>query len=293
MSTGIFVSMNNKVKIIECPRDALQGYDRIVSTADKADYINLLIKCGFDTIDFGSFVSAKAIPQMKDTAEVLKRLNLENSTSKLLAIVANMRGAEDACEFDEISYLGFPYSVSETFQQRNTNKSCKEALILIEHLQSLCVRNHKELVVYISMAFGNPYGDIWNTDIVLNTADQLTKMGIRIISLADTVGSADQGSIQTLFSTLIPAFPDTEFGAHFHSHPSNWKLKLEASFHSGCRRYDGAIKGFGGCPMANDELVGNMDTINLLDFFKDHNQITGVNTESFMNAVKKASEIFI
>ena len=254
------------IKIIECPRDAMQGLHEYIPVSAKAEYINLLLKVGFDTIDFGSFVSPKAIPQLKDTAEVLSLLDLRGTKTKLLAIVANVRGGEDACRFDEISYLGFPFSVSETFQRRNTNSGIRESLKTVEHLQQLCVINDKKLVVYLSMAFGNPYGDEWNAGIVTGWALKLQQMGIRTLSLADTVGVAKPADIADLFADLIPALGDVELGAHLHCRPDDWEKKLDAAYSNGCRRFDSAIKGYGGCPMASDNLTGNLATENLIQY---------------------------
>ena len=243
------------MKIIECPRDAMQGIHEFIPTQKKIEYINSLLKVGFDTIDFGSFVSPKAIPQLRDTAEVLNNLDLSSTKSKLLAIVANTRGAEDAVGFDEIQYLGFPFSISETFQLRNTNATIQEALIRVEEIQNLCIRNRKELVIYISMAFGNPYGDEWSSDVVIQWTTKLNQLGIKTIALADTVGVSNPESIIYLFSKLIPRFTDVEFGAHLHSTPQTRNEKIKAAFDSGCRSFDVAVHGFGGCPMANDDLV--------------------------------------
>ncbi len=282
-----------EIKIIECPRDAMQGIHDYIPTQLKADYINTLLKVGFDTIDFGSFVSPKAIPQLKDTAEVLSKLDLENTNSKLLAIVANKRGAVDACQFEEINYLGFPFSVSETFQQRNANSSIEESLSRVEEIQNLCVKNNKELVVYLSMAFGNPYGDKWNEDIVAQWAEKLhTKLDINILALSDTIGTSNKENITSLFSTLIPEFEKVEFGAHLHTTPETWEEKIVASIESGCNRFDGAIKGYGGCPMAADELTGNMPTEKMLSYFEEQKFETGLNQGEFLNSMKKSSKIF-
>ncbi|MTI20719.1 hydroxymethylglutaryl-CoA lyase, partial [Fulvivirga sp. RKSG066] len=243
------------MKIIECPRDAMQGIHEFIPTQEKTDYINELLKVGFDTIDFGSFVSPKAIPQMKDTAEVLRGLELDGTKSKLLAIVANLRGAQDASSFDEITYLGFPFSISETFQQRNTNKSILEALNSLDEIQNLCVKHDKKLVSYISMGFGNPYDDPYNVEIVAKFTDILASMGIKIISLADTIGVSNKENIDYLYKGLIKEYPDVEFGAHLHSNPKTAIDKIVAAYEAGCRRFDGAINGYGGCPMAKDELV--------------------------------------
>ncbi|MDB4089191.1 hydroxymethylglutaryl-CoA lyase [Flavobacteriales bacterium] len=282
-----------EIKLIECPRDAIQGIHDFIPTQLKADYINSLLKVGFDTIDFGSFVSPKAIPQLKDTAEVLSKLDLENTNSKLLAIVANKRGADDACQFEEIDYLGFPFSVSETFQQRNTNSSIEESLSRVEEIQNLSLKNNKKLVVYLSMAFGNPYEDKWNEDIVAKWAEKLhTKLDVNILALSDTIGTSNKVNITSLFSTLIPEFDKVEFGAHLHTTPDTWEEKIAASIESGCNRFDGAIKGFGGCPMAKDELTGNMPTEKMLSYFEEQNFETNINHGNFLSSMKKSSEIF-
>lgn len=275
-----------KIKIIECPRDAMQGIHEFISTEKKATYINSLLKVGFDTIDFGSFVSPKVIPQMKDTAEVLRKLDLSESNSNLLAIIANVRGAKDACAFSEIPYLGFPFSVSETFQQRNTHSSVEESLNTVEEIQNLCMKNKKQLVVYLSMAFGNPYRDEWNSDIVIKWAKKISGVGIKIIALADTIGVSTPQNITSLFSALIPELPDVEFGAHLHTTPNTWKEKLDAAYNAGCRRFDSAIKGFGGCPMAADKLTGNMPTENLLSYFNTKEISTGIYSNAFWDAME-------
>lgn len=274
------------MKLIECPRDAMQGIHEFIPTEKKVALINSILKVGFDTVDFGSFVSPKSIPQMRDTGQVLQLLNLSSTPSKLLAIVANVRGAQDAVEFEEINYLGFPFSISETFQQRNTNSSISESLQRVDEIQDLCVRNKKELVIYISMAFGNPYGDEWGSDVVLKWTKELAKMGIKIIALSDTTGVSNPENISYLFSNLIPAFPSVEFGAHLHTTPDTWEEKVNAAYTSGCLRFDGAIKGFGGCPMAADKLTGNMPTENLLEFFRKKNIETGINKKSFEEAMR-------
>ncbi len=260
------------MKIIECPRDAMQGIKEFIPTETKVNYISSLLKVGFDTIDFGSFVSPKAIPQMQDTAAVLKQLNLAGTKSKLLAIIANTRGAEDACAFDEISCLGFPFSISETFQQRNANSSIAESLVRVEEIQNLSVKHNKELVVYISMAFGNPYGDLWNSDIVINWTKKLSDLGVKILALSDTVGVSNKENISYLFSNIIPEFKGVEIGAHLHSTKEKAQEKIKAAYDSGCRRFDVAIHGFGGCPMATEELTGNIATEDLEHFF-DMNKI--------------------
>lgn len=281
------------IKIVECPRDAMQGInDFFIDTETKSKYINTLLKVGFHTIDFGSFVSPKAIPQMRDTAAVLNKLELDNTTSKLLAIVANERGANDACQFDEITYLGYPFSVSETFQQRNTNASIRESLGRLKGIQKLCVRNKKKLVVYISMGFGNPYGDPWNVEIVQKWVDLLAELGIKILSLSDTIGVADKKAIEYLFGNLIPPYPDVEFGAHFHTTANTWKEKIDTAFKNGCRRFDAALKGYGGCPMAKDDLTGNMPTENLLHYFMEEQIDLGLNFEAFKQAMSMTEEVF-
>jgi hydroxymethylglutaryl-CoA lyase len=280
------------LKLIECPRDAMQGIHEFIPTEKKVAYINQLLKVGFDTIDFGSFVSPKAIPQMADTAAVLAQLDLSNTKSKLLAIVANTRGALDAAEYEEISYLGYPFSISETFQKRNTNASIQESLKRVEEIQDICVRNNKQLVVYISMAFGNPYGDEWNSDIAIAWTEKLYNLGIRIIALSDTIGVSNKENIAYMFSNLIPAFKDVEFGAHLHTTPDSWKEKIEAAYNAGCRRFDGAIKGYGGCPMAADKLTGNMPTENMISYFEEKNIKTNIDITAFSESVKLAAQTF-
>ncbi|MCB0564821.1 MAG: hydroxymethylglutaryl-CoA lyase [Phaeodactylibacter sp.] len=280
------------VKVIECPRDAMQGIKEFIPTEKKATYINKLLRANFDTIDFGSFVSPKAIPQMKDTAEVLSRLDLSGSNSKLLAIVANQRGANDATQFEEISYLGYPFSISETFQLRNTNATIEESVGRVEQIQEICLAHNKQLVVYISMGFGNPYGDPWNVEIVQRWVTRLVEMGISILQLSDTIGVASPESISYLFSNLTPAYPDIELGAHFHTVPSKWEEKIAAAYQNGCRRFDGAVKGYGGCPMAKDDLTGNMPTENMLFYFLDEGIETGVDMEAFQEAMAMAGSVF-
>ena len=280
------------VKIIECPRDAMQGMDLFIPTEKKAAYINQLLKVGFDTIDFGSFVSPKAIPQLRDTAEVLSMLNLENTKSKLLAIVANTRGAQDACNFEEIDYLGYPFSISETFQLRNTNATIDQSLSRVEEMQNLCVQNNKKMVVYISMAFGNPYGDPWSGQLAAEWTEKLTKdLGVEIIALADTVGVSNGDNITELFSTLIPAFPKVEIGAHLHTLPEDAKTKAKLAYDSGCRRFDAALKGYGGCPMAEDDLVGNMATELLIDALSGVDQLS-IDEKQFSEAMMLAGSTF-
>lgn len=279
-------------KIVECPRDAMQGLHDFIPTEKKIRYINQLLTVGFDTIDFGSFVSPKAIPQLQDTAEVLASLDLSGTKSKLLAIIANYRGAEAAVQYPEIRYLGFPFSISETFQQRNTHSSIAESLDTVKRIQQLCVQHNKELVLYISMGFGNPYGDPWNTEIAEKWVAEMDGLGIRIISLSDTIGIANPESISYLFGSLIPRFPHIEFGAHLHTTPDKWKEKIEAAFASGCKRYDGAIKGFGGCPMASDDLTGNMATENLISFFEEKNVKLNLNKAEFEKSMIASIEVF-
>jgi len=280
------------MKITECPRDAMQGIKQFIPTELKVEYLNQLLKVGFDTIDFGSFVSAKAIPQLQDTAEVLKKLDLSTTKSKLLAIIANTRGAEDACKFEEIKYLGFPFSISETFQQRNTNSSIAESLIRVEEIQNLCIKHQKEMVVYISMAFDNPYGDDWNSEIVINWSKKLSDMGIKIIALADTIGCSTPENITYLFSNLIPELKNVQIGAHLHSTKEKASEKIIAAYKSGCRSFDVAIHGFGGCPMAKDDLTGNMATEDLLDYAKNNSIQLNLNTTELSKAFELSWKIF-
>ena len=286
--------MNEKkvVKLVECPRDAMQGWKTFIPTEKKIEYLNSLLQVGFDTLDFGSFVSPKAIPQMADTHEVLKKLDLSNTQTKLLAIIANVRGAEEAVLYDQITYLGFPLSVSETFQQRNTNASIKDALQHVHEIQNLCVKSRKKLVVYISMGFGNPYGDSYSAQVVFDYVNALVKAGITIISLADTVGVATPQQVQEITSYLINALPQIEIGVHLHSTFQNWREKVEAAYNAGCRRFDGALKGIGGCPMANDELVGNMNTEWLLSYLQEKNAAPLLNLIALEKSLQLASEIF-
>jgi hydroxymethylglutaryl-CoA lyase len=270
----------------------MQGLTEFIPTAKKIEYINALLKVGFDTIDFGSFVSPKAIPQMRDTAEVLDHLEWEKSFSKLLAIVANTRGAEDASRHEAISYLGFPLSISETFQQRNTNKSIAEALSTLEQIQNICARSNKKLVTYISMGFGNPYGDPYEVDLVASFVDVIMTIGSDVISLADTIGVSNPENISWLFSNLSKQFPKAELGAHLHSTPQTAHEKIEAAYAAGCRRFDGAIRGYGGCPMAKDELVGNMATETILAFLENKKVDLSINKEAFVSALQMADRIF-
>jgi len=280
------------IKLIECPRDAMQGLHDFIPTQEKVNYLNQLLKVGFHTLDFGSFVSPKAIPQMRDTAKVLNQLQLDQTTSQLLAIVANLRGAEDACQFDEIAYLGYPFSISETFQQRNTNASIADSLERVEAIQKLCLKHNKKLVVYVSMGFGNPYGDPWNVELVQHWVDVLADMGIKIISLSDTIGVADPKIIEYLFGNLIPPYPDVEFGAHFHTQAHNWEEKIVAAYKNNCRRFDGALRGYGGCPMAKDDLTGNMPTENMVYYFNRLNENLALNEEALQKSLEMALSVF-
>lgn len=280
------------IQLVECPRDAMQGFENFIPTNLKAEYINTLLKVGFHTIDFGSFVSPKAIPQMRDTAEVLSKLNLEGSSSKLLAIVANSRGAEQAASFSEIQYLGYPFSVSEVFQKRNTNRTIEDSLILVDRMQNLVAKHNKELVVYLSMAFGNPYQEVWHPDIVAKYTEILVNMGIRTLALSDTIGVSTKETISPLFSQLIPEFNEVTFGAHLHTNLKDWKEKVMAAYSSGCFRFDTAIKGLGGCPMAKDELTGNMPTEKMLSFLNEQDEESSINPLAFESAYNKAIEVF-
>ncbi len=282
----------NKIKIIECPRDAMQGIKPFIPTERKVDYIQSLLRVGFDTIDFGSFVSPKAIPQMVDTAEVLAQLDLSQTTSKLLAIIANTQGAAMASVHKEIQYLGFPFSISENFQMRNTHKTIAESLITLQEILEIADKTNKEVVTYISMGFGNPYGDPWNVDVVGEWTEKLATMGVKILSLSDTIGSSTTEVISYLFSNLIPKYPNIEFGAHLHTTPDKWFEKIDAAYQAGCRRYDGAIQGFGGCPMAKDDLTGNMPTEKMLSYFTQHKADTNTSPMSFESAYNVASRLF-
>ncbi len=284
--------MSEKVKLIECPRDAMQGIKAFIPTDKKAKYIQSLLACGFDTIDFGSFVSPRAIPQMVDTAEVLARLDLSKTQSKLLAIVANVRGAQDASEHTEIRYLGYPFSISENFQMRNTHKTIAESVDILRKILEIAHASDQEVVTYISMGFGNPYGDPWDVDIVGEWTEKLAGMGVKILSLSDTVGTSTSENIDYLFSHLIPEYPKIEFGAHLHTTPARWHEKVDAAYKAGCRRFDGAVQGFGGCPMAKDELTGNMPTEKMLSYFTGKKTHTGVNWMVFEAAHNKATDLF-
>jgi len=288
----LFLWMIKSVKIIECPRDAMQGIKVFIPTSQKIVYIQSLLGVGFDTIDFGSFVSPKAIPQMQDTAEVLAGLDLSNTKSKLLSIVANTKGAEMASVYPEIKYLGFPFSISENFQMRNTRKTIAESIVTLNEIIEIATKFDKEVVAYLSMGFGNPYGDPWNVEIVASWTEKLAKMGIKILSLSDTIGSSTPEIINYLFSNLIPKYPQIEFGAHLHTTPDKWFEKIDAAYQAGCNRFDGAIKGFGGCPMAKDELTGNMPTEKMLSYFISKKINTYTNMLSFESAYNKAKDIF-
>jgi hydroxymethylglutaryl-CoA lyase len=280
------------VRLIECPRDAMQGLPEFIPTDTKVEYINQLLRTGFDTLDFGSFVSPKAIPQMRDTTEVLAKLDLSQTSTKLLAIVANQRGAEEAVQHAQIDFLGYPFSISETFQLRNTNATIAESLTRTQDIQELCVKHGKQLVLYVSMGFGNPYGDPWNVEIVQKWVDALVPLGIRIFSLSDTIGCSNPENIAYLFSKLIPTYPNIEFGAHLHTQPHNWREKIQAAWQSGCRRYDGAMRGFGGCPMAKDDLTGNMATENLLFFLDEMRTDSGLDRAEFGRSLSMADKVF-
>jgi hydroxymethylglutaryl-CoA lyase len=282
----------SRIKIIECPRDAMQGIKTFIPTEKKAAYIQSLLRVGFDTIDVGSFVSPKAIPQMQDTAEVLAALDLSQTNSELLAIIANTQGAETAAKNEAITYLGFPFSISENFQMRNTHKTIAESLVTLGEILNIADRAGKETVAYLSMGFGNPYGDPWNVEIVGEWTERLSGLGVRILSLSDTIGSSTPEVIDYLFANLIPQYPKIEFGAHLHTTPDKWFEKVDAAYKAGCRRFDGAIQGFGGCPMAKDELTGNMPTEKLLSYFTTQKQDTGTRPMSFESAYNEASKIF-
>lgn len=280
------------VKIIECPRDAMQGIKTFIPTEKKVDYIQSLLRVGFDTIDFGSFVSPKAIPQMADTAEVLSKLDLSQTRSKLLAIIANTQGAESASKYKEIQYLGYPFSISENFQMRNTHKTIAESLVTLQEILDIANATDKEVVAYLSMGFGNPYGDPWNVEIVGEWTEKLSKMGVKILSLSDTVGSSTPEVIDYLFSNLIPKYNHIEFGAHLHTTPDKWFEKIDAAYKAGCRRFDGAIQGFGGCPMAKDDLTGNMPTEKMLSYFTAERASTETSPMSFESSYNEATKIF-
>jgi hydroxymethylglutaryl-CoA lyase len=280
------------IKIIECPRDAMQGIKPFIPTAKKVAYLQSLLRVGFDSIDFGSFVSPKAIPQMQDTAEVLAALDLSQTQSKLLAIIANTQGAQAAAQYPEIQYLGYPFSISENFQMRNTHKTIAESLLTLQEILEIADQSHKEVVAYLSMGFGNPYGDPWNVEIVGEWTEKLAAMGVKILSLSDTVGSSNPDTISYLFANLIPKYPQIEFGAHLHTTPDKWFEKIDAAYKAGCRRFDGAIQGFGGCPMATDDLTGNMPTEKLLSYFTTQKENTNTSPMSFESAYNEATKLF-
>ncbi|MDZ4823108.1 MAG: hydroxymethylglutaryl-CoA lyase [Flavobacteriales bacterium] len=281
------------IHLTECPRDAMQGITHFIPTQEKIRYINSLLKVGFNVIDFGSFVSEKVIPQLRDTRQVLEQLELSATRSRLLAIVANVRGAQEACGYDAIQYVGFPFSISETFQLRNTNATMEQSLLRVEEIQQLCVTNKKELVIYISMAMGNPYNDIWHPDIATNWCHRLhTELGVKKIALSDTIGVGQPEIIAQLFTTLIPSLPQVEFGAHLHTTPDTWRKKIESAYSSGCRKFDGALRGYGGCPMAADELTGNMPTENIVAYFSEMNLSRNINQDALNEAMRIAQEVF-
>ena len=279
-------------QLVECPRDAMQGLSNFIPTDLKIQYANQLLQVGFHTLDFGSFVSPKAIPQLKDTAEVLAGLDLSQTETRLLAIIANERGARDACSHPEITYLGFPFSISETFQQRNTNSSIAQSFDRVKAIQELCVTHGKKLVIYISMGFGNPYGDPWNPELAGEWVEQITGLGVGIVSLADTVGVAEPDTVSQLFEQLIPAFPNTMIGAHLHATPANWRSKIDAAYQAGCRRFDGALRGYGGCPMAKDELVGNMATENLISYLEEKGEQLGLDKGALQQSMQTSMQVF-
>ena len=280
------------IKIIECPRDAMQGIKPFIPTERKVFYLQSLLRVGFDTIDFGSFVSPKAIPQMQDTAEVLAKLDLSQTSSKLLAIIANTQGAKNAAEHAAIQYLGFPFSISENFQMRNTHKTIAESIVTLREILEIADQSNKEVVAYLSMGFGNPYGDPWNVEIVGEWTEKLSKMGVKILSLSDTIGSSTPEVISYLFSNLIPKYTEIEFGAHLHTTTDKWFEKIDAAYNAGCRRYDGAIQGFGGCPMAKDVLTGNMPTEKLLSYFTAKKENTNTSPMSFESSYNEATKLF-
>lgn len=286
------MSIKPFIDLVECPRDAMQGWKKKIPAETMVRYINTLLKVGFHTIDFGSFVSAKAMPQMAATDEVLYGLDKSGTNTKLLAIIANTRGAEEAAAHQQVDYLGFPFSISDTFQLRNTNSTIEESLQRVEEIQDICVKNGKTLVVYISMAFGNPYGDPYDEAIVFKWVEKMIRMGIEIISLADTVGVATPDQVYNITRMLVSVLPNTQIGVHLHSPRHNWKEKIDAALQAKCRRFDGALRGIGGCPMANDELVGNMNTELLIPYFEELNLLEGINKEALAEASAMAAEIF-
>jgi hydroxymethylglutaryl-CoA lyase len=280
------------LQLIECPRDAMQGWSRFIPTSEKINYLNALLKVGFDILDFGSFVSAKAIPQLADTREVIAGLDMAGTVTKLLAIIANTRGAEEAVQYNEITYLGFPFSISETFQLRNTNKTIMQSLVQVEEIQNLCVRNNKELVIYISMGFGNPYGDEYNVSVAIDWVERLSRLGIKTIAMSDTVGVAVPATISTIFEHLNSEFKELNIGAHFHSSADKWEEKIKAAYDAGCRRFDSAMKGIGGCPMAEDELVGNIATEKIVGWCEQNNIPLALDKKAFSAAFQVAGSVF-
>jgi hydroxymethylglutaryl-CoA lyase len=284
---------HSPLTLVECPRDAMQGWPHFIPTEQKIKYLNALLKVGFDTLDFGSFVSPKAIPQLADTKDVIPKLNMQDTKTKLLAIVANTRGSEEAVVYDEISYLGFPFSLSPSFQMRNTNSTMEESVQRVDEILELCIKNKKELVVYLSMGFGNPYGDVYNEDILLQWAGAMIEKGINIISLADTVGLATPSQISKALATLIPAYPNATIGVHLHSTPQNWEAKLSAAIDAGCKRFDGALKGIGGCPMAQDELVGNMDSALMIPLFEEKGLLKELDKQALQESLRIADQLFV
>ena len=282
----------SQIKIIECPRDAMQGIKKWIPSKDKLSYIQSVLSVGFDIVDFGSFVSPRSVPQMKDTQFIIENIDLSSTSSKLLAIVANERGALDACKYPSISFLGYPFSISETFQMRNTNKSISESILELKKIKSLCMKNHKELVVYLSMGFGNPYGEPWNYEIVEKWIDILDQIEIKVISISDTTGQAKTNDIKKIYSSLIPKYNNIEFGAHFHTLPNHWFNKINSAYESGCKRFDGAILGFGGCPMAKDELTGNIPTEKLLSYFNTIGQKINIDPLNFETCYNHALKLF-
>lgn len=285
--------INNRIKITECPRDAMQGFHNFIDTNLKIEYINSLLEVGFDNIDFGSFVSPKTVPQMQDTSKVLKGLDLSSTNSKLLAIVLNQRGASDASDFDEISILGFPFSISETFQQRNANSTVEDSLNRVEDIKKICDKSNKEMLIYLSMAFGNPYGDKYDSEIAAKWVEKLSQFEINTIALSDTIGSSNGNSITKLFTLMNNEFSEINFTAHLHTTPNQWKEKVEAAIESGCYSFDTAIKGFGGCPMAKDDLTGNLATENLLSYLDDNKFHHNIKKDAFNTSMLKASSVFI
>lgn len=287
------MNLPGKIHLVECPRDAMQGWKHFIPTKQKVEYINALLQVGFDTLDMGSFVSPKAIPQMADTADVIRSINMQDTATKLLVIIANVRGAEEACNFEAVTYLGFPFSVSETFQQRNTNSSIKASLNRLHEIQNICVTHNKQLVVYLSMGFGNPYGDAYSAEIVYEWAGKIADIGVKTISVADTIGIANPEQISNIISCLVKMLPDRQIGVHLHSAPDRWQPKLEAAFRAGCMRFDGALNGIGGCPMADDELVGNLDTGEMIAYFKEFNVLKPLNDDALRRSLELADKIFI